>query len=394
MAQKKRVAILGATGMVGQQFIQALDGHPWFEPVFLLGSARTVGKRYGDAIRDVETGAYRWYADGSPPAWAHDLVLLDSDTFDPAAAGADLVFTAVETDVARIYEPRFAATTPVVSTARAHRDDPDVPIIIPGVNNDHARLIRYQQQRRGWQGFIAPQPNCTATGLAIALKPLDEAFGVETVIVTTMQAISGAGKGGVDALDILDNVIPFIRNEEERVALETGKILGTAVFSGDSASIQAHSLRLSATCTRVNVRDGHTEAVTVQLRHPAAPEAVVQVLREFAPQLGTESTVRWEALPSAPDRMIVVHDDPYRPQPRLDRDAGGGMTTVVGRIRVASALPNGISFVVLSHNTRMGAARGAVLTAEILAAEGYLAPARSVHTAGQAAGALAGAGAR
>lgn len=385
MAEKNRVAILGATGMVGQQFIQALDGHPWFEPAFLLASARSVGRRYTDAIRDPETGAHRWYAEGSPPAWTHALTVIDPEQFDPSAAGADLVFSAVESDVAHIFEPRFAATTPVVSTARAFRDEPDVPILIPGVNDDHAPLIRYQQRRRGWRGFIAPQPNCTATGLAIALKPLDSAFGVEAVIVTSLQALSGAGRDGVAALEILDNIIPFIRNEEERVALETAKILGTACIDdagpdNEGAGIRPHPLRLAATCTRVNVRDGHTLAVTAQLRRPATPQQVATALSDFtlgvSPRLtrtgNSGSSVQTSTLPSAPKRLIQVQDDPFRPQPRLDRDTGDGMTTVIGRIRTAPALPNGIAFVALSHNTRMGAAKGAVLTAELLAAAGYL----------------------
>jgi len=358
---KKRVAVVGATGIAGQQFLVALDGHPWFEVVTLAASTRSAGKRYRDALLDPKTGARRWWCPEEPPAGVLDLPVENGDTMD--AAAVDLVVSAVESDAARMLEPRFAKTTPVVSTASAFRYEDDVPILVPGVNLEHAALVERQRRVRGWRGFVAPLPNCTTMGLAVTLKPLFDRFGIERVVMTSMQGISGAGRSpGVIALDIVDNVIPYIPGEEEKVAREAGKVLGTVV----AGEIAPAAFPVSATCTRAAVTEGHTEAVTVSLGTRATPGDVAAAFRGFGAELAAMG------LPSAPARLITVHDDPFRPQPRLDRDADGGMTTSVGRIREDHALDNGVKYVLVSHNTKMGAAKGAVLTAEYLATAGYL----------------------
>jgi aspartate-semialdehyde dehydrogenase len=253
---------------------------------------------------------------------------------------------------------------PVVSTAAAFRYEPDVPIVLPGVNMaSHLSLIEEQKRRRGWKGFVLPLPNCTTVGLAISLKPLLDGFGLARVLMTSMQGISGAGRSpGVVALDILDNLIPYIPKEEEKVALETGKILGTLGEGG----IAPHPAPVGATCTRAAVLEGHTLAVVVETERPCTPAAAAEAMRAFRGDYGGLD------LPSAPAHPILVHDDPFRPQPRLDRDAEGGMATSVGRLRAEPALANGLKYVALSHNTKMGAAAGAVLVAEYLCREGMV----------------------
>jgi aspartate-semialdehyde dehydrogenase len=357
MAGKKKIALVGATGIAGQQFVVALADHPWFEITRLIGSQRSAGKRYGEALRDT-SGARRWWCEVEPTAAILDLEVEHSSEF--SGDDVDLVFSAVEADVARELEPRYARTTPVVSTASAFRYEDDVPIMVPGVNWEHARLLPLQRERRGWQGFITPIPNCTTTGLAIALKPLHDAFGVKKVLLTSMQGISGAGRSpGVSALDIVDNIVPFIPKEEEKVARETRKIFATL---GEGGLCDADFV-VSATCTRAAVLEGHTESVSVSLHKLATPQAVAGVMRSFD---------GGHDLPSAPRRWIIVHDDPFRPQPRLDRDAEGGMATSVGRIRPEPVLDNGVKLVLVSHNTKMGAAKGAVLVAEHLYTQGLI----------------------
>jgi aspartate-semialdehyde dehydrogenase len=273
----------------------------------------------------------------------------------------DLVFSAIESDAARRVEERFAPEVPVISTSSAFRYEDDVPIVVPGVNHEHAILIKRQQRERGWKGCVIPIPNCTATGLVVALAPLARQFGLQSVIMTSMQALSGAGRSpGVIGLDVLDNVIPYIPKEEEKVQKETSKILGT--LEGDR--IQPLPVPVSAHCNRVNVRDGHTECVSVGLGRRAEIGEVIETLRSF----GREFTDL--GLPSAPPALIHVSEDPYRPQPRIDREHGGGMTTVVGRVREDPVLPHGIKLVLLSHNTKLGAAKGATLVAEYLVQRG------------------------
>jgi aspartate-semialdehyde dehydrogenase len=360
-AMKKQVAIVGATGITGQQFLVALHNHPWFEVAAVAASERSAGKTYGEAIRDAKTGARRWWCKEEPPPQMLSLPVSEASTLN--LQGIDLVFSAVESGPARELEPLYARTTPVVSTASAFRYEPDVPIFIPGVNLDHVRLIDTQKKKRGWQGFIATQPNCTTIGLAITLKPLFDTFGLKTVIMTSMQGVSGAGRSpGVIALDILDNIIPFISGEEEKVEKETQKILGML----KTEAIQPADFVVSATCTRAAVLEGHTEAVLASMATPCsvtdARAAMIAFGKEFV-DLG---------LPSAPQHLIIVHDDPFRPQPRLDRDAEDGMATSVGRLRQDFALDHAIKYLLVSHNTKMGAAKGAVLMAEYLLQKGYI----------------------
>jgi aspartate-semialdehyde dehydrogenase len=356
-----RVGIIGATGVVGQQFVVALQRHPWFELTWLAASERSANQSYAEALRDRKTGARRWLCDEEPDEAALDLPVETVSQFDPTRV--DLVFSAIESDQAREIEPAIARTTPVVSTASAFRYEADVPLIIPGVNSAHARLIQRQRERRGWRGFIAPNPNCTTVGLAITLRPLHERFGVSAALVTSLQSMSGAGHSpGVSGLDIIDNVIPFIPGEEEKVERETQKILGTL----DGDAVEPACFRVSCTCTRVNVSDGHTESVSVSLGRSSSVAEVKAALANYAPDFAGKT------LPSAPGRFIVVRDDPFRPQPRLDRSLEDGMATVVGRVRDDAVLPNGFKYVLVSHNTKMGAAKGCVLEAEVLASEGYI----------------------
>ena len=355
-----RAAIVGATGIVGQQFIVALHNHPWIKITSLAASERSAGRSYKEALTDPKTGAFRWYCDEPPAPEAMDIPVQNANEMD--VSDVDIIFSAIESDQAQILEPKFAATKPVISTASAFRYEKDVPILIPGINTEHAALLKQQQKARGWKGFITPNPNCTTIGMAITLKPIYDAFGIRMVLMTSLQSLSGAGRSpGVIGLDILDNVIPYIVGEEEKVQKETQKILGA--LSGNT--IQPAKFAVSCTCTRVNVREGHTESVFVSTEKKCEPEDVARVMREYAPFKGV-------SLPSAPKQMIVVHPDPFRPQPRLDRDTDNGMATVVGRIRKDPALQNGIKYMLVSHNTKMGAARGAVLVAELLITGGYI----------------------
>lgn len=360
MANKTlKACIVGATGIVGQQFIVALQNHPYIKIAGLAGSVRSAGKKYGDATR-AANGSSQWFCEEQPKTEINEMTVLLSSEIN--AADYDVIFTAVEADIARELEPKYAVTTPVISTASAFRYDEDVPLLIPNVNPEHSKLLDVQRKKRGWKGFITPNPNCTTVGLAITLKPLADAFGIRTVLMTSMQAISGAGRsGGVLGLDILDNVIPYIPKEEEKVQLETKKILG--LFGGEGITDGAFGV--SCTCTRVGVQDGHTESVFVALDKPATPEDVKAAMLAFNEKAAKH-------LPSAPCNMITVSDDPFRPQPKWDRLVEDGMSTVVGRIREDTALPNGIKYVLVSHNTKMGAAKGCVLTAEMLAEQGYI----------------------
>lgn len=359
--KKFSVAVVGATGIAGQQFLVALQNHPWFAVKALAASLRSAGKTYREALTDKATEGLRWYCDEALPVCFSSLPVQDAAMFD--AKSVDIVFTAVESDAAREIEPRYAKERPVISTASAFRYENDVPILVPSVNMEHSALFRAQKNNRGWKGFIMPIPNCTTTGLVMTLSPLHKHFGVSSVLMTSMQALSGAGRSpGVLSLDIVDNVIPFIPKEEEKVQKETQKILG-ALKNG---SITPAPIRVSVTCTRVHVKDGHTESVFVSLKKKASLSEVKKALaqhgRDFV-RLG---------LPSCPPQMIVVSDDPFHPQPRADRMLHDGMATMVGRLREDAVLRNGVKYVLLSHNTKMGAAKGAVLAAEYLVKKGYI----------------------
>src|SRR5262245_58157391 len=354
--RKRTAAVVGATGIAGQQALVALADHPWFEVTALAASARSAGRPYGDAIRD-KNGARLWWCREEPSAAMLDLEVQDAAALD--SGRVDVVFSLIESDAARELEPRFARAVPTLSSASAYRYEADVPVLVPGVNMaSHLPLIEHQRRQRGWSGYLLPQSNCTVVGIVVSLKPLVDAFGVRRVLLTTMQGISGAGRaGGMLALDMCDNLIPYIPKEEEKVAVEAGKILGRLVEGG----IQPHPAPVGATCTRAAVLDGHTAAVAVETERPCDAAAAAEVLRAFRGAYGGLD------LPSAPRRPIIVHDDPFRPQPRLDRDAEGGMATSVGRLRPEPALTNGIKYVALSHNTQLGAAKGLVLVGEYLA---------------------------
>ena len=344
-----RVAILGATGAVGQRFVQLLDGHPWFTVAALTGSERTAGRRYAEACT--------WMLATPIPAWARDMTIV------PTAPGVDAVicFSGLPTDQAKEFEPALAREGHVVvSNASAHRMWPDVPLLIPEVNADHTALIATQREARGWRGAIVTNPNCTATGLTIALRPILDSFGIRRMTAFSMQALSGAGYPGVASLDVLDNVLPYIGNEEEKVETEPQKMLGKR----HGGSIEPATFRTTAHTNRVPVSDGHTVCASVELETRVTPAEVARALSEFQPP----EVVR--GLPSAPARVIEVREEADRPQPRRDRDAGRGMTTVVGRIRPDPIFD--VKFVVLSHNTIRGAAGGALLNAELLAAQGLV----------------------
>lgn len=357
---KLRAIVVGATGLAGQQFIAALKDHPFIEIVALAASPRSAGKRYVDALKS-PSGMVSWFVPEPLPQKIAEMTVIAGEKVK--AGDYDLVFSAVEADVARELEPAFAKDAPVISTASAFRYEEDVPLLIPPVNADQAPLVVEQKKRRGISGFIAPIPNCTVTGLAVTLAPLDQAFGVQGVVMTSLQAMSGAGRApGVMGLDILDNVIPFIAKEEGKVEVEAKKILGRL----DGGRILPHGMKVSCTCTRVAVLEGHTETAFVSLKKKASPDEVAACMREWK---GAKAS---QDLPSAPARWIEVHSDPFRPQPRLDRDAHGGMATSVGRIREDAVLDNGVKYVLVSHNTKMGAAKGAVLVAELFRAQGIL----------------------
>lgn len=363
MSTQKRipVAVVGATGLAGQQFLASLADHPWFEVAKVAASTRSAGKQFADAIREA-SGAFRWYCQEPLDERIARLTVEDATQMDASQVG--VVFSAVEADAAREFEPVYAkAGAAVISTASAFRYEPDVPILIPGVNLDHVGLIDVQKKKRGWKGFITPGPNCTTIGLCVTLMPLARELGLKKVLMTSLQAVSGAGRSpGVLGLDIIDNVVPYIAKEEEKVELETKKILGKV--EGDT--IAPADVLVSCTCTRVPVLEGHTESVFLETGRKASLDEAKAILRRFGEDFATLG------LPSAPARLIHVHDDPYRPQPRLDRDMAGGMMTVVGRVREESAL-GGLKYVLVSHNTKMGAAKGGILTAEYLVHRGYIA---------------------
>jgi len=350
MAEMKIPAgILGATGVVGQRFVQLLENHPWFEITWLAASDRSTDLEYGAAAR--------WRLKTPIPSRLESMRLASAEP--PGAP--KLIFSALEAAVADELEPRFAtAGHAVVSNASAFRMRPEVPLLVPEVNAAHLRLLE-QQSWRAKGGFIVTNPNCSATGLVMALAPLQQAFGVEKVFAVTMQAVSGAGYPGVASLDILGNVIPYVAKEEEKMEIETRKMLGRL----NGAGIAPAELTVSAHCNRVPVEDGHTESVSVKLRKPATREQIIQTFREFR---GRPQELR---LPSAPERPIIFLEAADRPQPVLDVNAGGGMSVSIGRLRACPLLD--WKFTVLSHNTIRGAAGAALLNAELLKAEGYLA---------------------
>jgi len=347
MQTRIEVGILGATGMVGQHFIKFLQGHPWFDLKWLGASDRSAGKKYADAMT--------WHLGVVPETVAGITV----DDCKPGSAPR-LLFSAMDASVATEIERAFAqAGHVVVSNSRNHRMERDVPLLVPEINPDHLKLVPGQQRNRGWRGQIVTNPNCSTIGLTMGLGPL-KPFGITKVIVTTMQAVSGAGYPGVASMDIMGNVVPFIGGEEEKMQQETQKILGD--FRGDH--IEPLAAKVSAHCNRVGVVDGHTETVSVEFSSKPSEADLRHAIESF------RSVPQDRALPSAPPRPVIYMDEANRPQPRKDADRERGMAAFVGRLRPCPVLD--YKFVVLSHNTVRGAAGAAVLNAELMHSEGML----------------------
>jgi len=342
-----KAAILGATGLVGQRFAQLLNGHSWFEISAVTGSERSAGMIYGEAVNwRMETNL------------KHEVTELTVQPSDPRDIDADVVFSALPADQALKVEEDFAkAGFAVVSNASSHRMEPDVPLMNPEANFNHLTLIDEQRRKRKWDGALVTNPNCTTAVLTLSLKPISDTFGLKNVIMSSMQAVSGAGYPGVASLDIIDNIIPFIRDEEEKVQRETKKILGSIGKPAD--------FNVSASCHRVPVIDGHTEAVFVQTEEAATPEDVAKCMSEFTAE------PQKLKLPSAPERPVVLKQEQDRPQSRFDRTEGLGMSVVVGRVRNDPVF-NGVKYIALGRNTIRGAAGCAVLIAESMKAQGYL----------------------
>jgi len=340
--KKVKVAVLGATGMVGQKFIQLLSKHPWFEITALAASEKRVGKVYGEEVN--------WLVSANVPEEVRDMEMVP---LDPKSIDADIAFSALPSDVAKQIEAEFAKEGFVVaSNASAYRMEEDVPLVIPEVNPDHLGLIEVQKKNRGWDGFIVTNPNCTTIILVISLKPLMD-LGLKNVRVASMQALSGAGFPGVSSLSITDNVLPFIKGEEDKVETEPLKLLGKF----DGSKVVPAPIKVSASCHRVPVIDGHTEAVWVEFDKSVEVEDVISAFESLKPL----------DLPTSPEKVIVVRHEPDRPQPRLDRDEGNGMSVVVGRIRKDA--DNSVKYIVLGHNTVRGAAGASILNAELMVKE-------------------------
>jgi aspartate-semialdehyde dehydrogenase len=344
------VGVLGATGMVGQQFIAQLVNHPWFKLTWVGASERSAGQKYRDAAS--------WKLPQPPPAEIGDLVVREAR---PGNGAPELVFSAMDASVAGEIEEAFArAGHVVVSNARNHRMAPDVPLLVPEINSDHIGLIEAQRAARGWKGALVTNPNCSTVFLAMALAPLRQ-YGLKSVVVTTLQALSGAGYPGVASLDAIGNIVPFISGEEAKIESEPRKILG----SFEKGQVVFHPVVLSASTTRVAVVNGHTESIAVQLEQTPSLDDVRHAFVSFS------GSPQRHKLPSAPAQPIVYLHEENRPQPRLDVDRDGGMTVTVGRLRTCPIL--GYKFFALGHNTVRGAAGAAVLNAELLVAEGVLA---------------------
>ena len=354
MQNKYPIGILGATGMVGQRFIQLLENHPWFHVTWLAASDRSSGKPYGEAAK--------WRLDTPLPDRIARMIVAPAD---PEGA-PKIIFAALDAGIARELEPRFAnAGCAVVSNSSAYRMAPNVPLVIPEINAEHLHLIEEQPSRRESGGYMVTNPNCSTIGLVMALKPIEEHFGIEQIFVTTMQAVSGAGYPGVPSMDILGNVVPYIGSEEEKMEAETLKLLGRL----EGHAVTPLAARISASCNRVAVEDGHTESVSVKLGNklgrPVTRENLLAAWAEFKP-------LKHQHLPMAPEQPVEFTPQNDRPQPRLDRNRGNGMAVTVGRLRPCNVLD--WKFTVLSHNTIRGAAGAAILNAELLRVLGKLDP--------------------
>jgi aspartate-semialdehyde dehydrogenase len=355
MKNRHPIGILGATGMVGQRYIQLLERHPWFQITWLAASDRSSGKTYGEAAK--------WRLDTPLPERIANMTVSPAEPSAEANEGQPapkIIFSSIDAPIARELEPRFAAAgCAVISNSSAFRMAPNVPLVLPEVNADHLHLIEEQSWRKESGGYIVTNSNCTVMGPVLALKPLVDRFGVEQIFATSMQAVSGAGYPGVASMDILDNVVPYIPNEEEKMEEEMLKLLGSL----DGHVVKPLSARMSASCNRVPVVDGHTVSVSVKLGKPATREEILAAWAEFRPLAG-------QHLPTAPEQPVEWAPQPDRPQPRLDRNRGNGMAVTVGRLRPCGVLD--WKFTVLSHNTIRGAAGATILNAELLASLGKL----------------------
>jgi len=347
--RKLPVGILGATGVVGQRFIQMLEHHPWFEVAWLAASERSSGQIYGEAVR--------WRLKTPLPA---NVAGMRISAAEPEGSPR-VIFAALDAGIAQELEPAFAAAgRAVVSNSSAFRMQSDVPLVVPEVNADHIRILESQRWWREARGFIVTNPNCSAIGLVMALAPLHHAFGLEKVFAVTMQAVSGAGYPGVASLDILGNVIPYIPKGEEKMEAETRKLLGSV----NQTSIHLADFAMSAQCNRVAVEDGHTESVSIKLSRSAQREQMIEAWNSY------RALPQQMKLPTAPEQPVYYDSSPDRPQPRFDLERGHGMTATVGRLRPCGLLD--WKFTVLSHNTIRGAAGAALLNGELLKCQGYL----------------------
>ena len=347
------VGVLGATGTVGQRFVQLLADHPWFEVVAVTGSDRTVGRPYGEGVN--------WLMPGRVPARAAELIVQPTTPNLDIPGRPPVVFSALPTSEAKEWEPQFAAAGyAVVTNTSVFRMTPNVPLLIPEVNPDHTCLIPTQQAENKWPGFIVASPNCSTTSAILPLKVFQEAFGVTAAIITTMQAISGAGYPGVSSLDIYDNVVPHIGGEDEKLQNEPKKLLGDV----RDGHMRMADIAVSAQANRVPVIDGHLASVSVKLGQPASADETIAALRAWQPPAVCAQ------LPSTPKELLIYRDEPDRPQPRRDRDAGDGLAWTVGKVRECPVLD--VRYMALTHNTLRGAASGALLNAELLAVQGYI----------------------
>ncbi len=349
MNKKIPVGILAATGTVGQRFVQLLADHPWFEVTVITGSERTVGRPYGEGVN--------WKLLGEPPPKIANLIVQPT----APGLGVQVLFSALPTPEAKELEPAFAKAGHIVLTnASPYRMDPYVPLLIPEVNPDHTGIIPHQRETYGWEGYIVANANCSTTSVVLPMQILHQAYGLETAVIVTMQAISGAGYPGVASMDILDNVIPYIGGEDSKVESEPRKLCGTYT----SGKIQLADFVVSAQTNRVPVFDGHLGSVSVRLKQSASSEDVIALFQQWQPPAVCRD------LPSMPEPVLIYRPEQDRPQPRLDRDAGNGLAWTVGKVRPCPV--NNIRFLSLAHNTLRGAASGSVLNAELLVNEGFI----------------------
>ena len=349
MGKKIPVGILAATGSVGQRFVEHLVDHPWFEIAALTGSSRTAGRPYGEGVN--------WLLDGDPPQEVADMIVQPTEP----DLDVKVLFSALPTAQARELEPQFAAAGYIVLTnASPYRMDPYVPLLIPEVNPDHSNIIPYQQEAYGWPGYIVANANCSTTSIVLPMKVLQEAYGLQSAVVVTMQAISGAGYPGVPSLDIMDNIVPYIGGEDGKLESEPRKLCGTF----KDGRIDLADFVVSAQANRVPVIDGHLASVSVKLEREVTAAEAIELFQNWQPPEICRQ------LPSMPDPVLIYRPEENRPQPRLDRDAGGGLAWTVGKVRECPV--NDIRFLAIAHNTLRGAASGSVLNAELLVLQGFI----------------------